>query len=166
MMTRACLFQIILILLISLIATTVHRGQVDDAPEIMLRDDSDGPDPDAGGNEVVQVGTVTVEQAYQYFLQGAQFIDARSEDKFIEGHVEGAWLLAYSAFASSGYPEVLEYLDPSLTTVIYCEGGECESSKLVARQLLLVEFTELKILTTGFPAWSEAGKPVKTGSAE
>jgi len=165
--------QILLILLVSLVAAAVHRQQVKMPPEIVLtsdasessRDIADSVSADDGGDDVIQIGTVTVDQAYTYFQEGAQFVDARNEEKYIEGHVEGAWLVPFAVFGS-GYPEVLDYLDPSQVTVIYCEGGDCDASKLVAKQLLLHEFIALKILTAGFPAWAEAGNPVETGIAE
>ena len=165
--------QILLILFVSLVAAAVHRQQVKTPPEIVLtsdasersRDITDSVSADDGGDDVIQIGTVSVEQAYAYFQEGAQFVDARNEEKYIEGHIEGAWLVPFAAFGS-GYPEVLDYLDPSQVTVIYCEGGDCDASKLVAKQLLLHEFISLKIFTAGFPAWVEAGNPVETGIAE
>jgi len=49
--------------------------------------------------------------------------------------------------------------------VIYCKGGDCDESLLVAQELKGMGFT-CHIFLDGYPAWSEAGYPTVKGPDE
>jgi rhodanese-related sulfurtransferase len=98
--------------------------------------------------------------------KSALILDARPSVFFEQGHVPGALSLAREDFA-------LDYgrLSPVLKAagdkpiIVYCSGGECHDSRLVANALLTLGFPNVSIFTGGWDAWSAAGLPTSTGSA-
>jgi len=98
--------------------------------------------------------------------KSALILDARPSVFFEQGHVPGALNLAREDFA-------LDYghLTPVLKAagdkpiIVYCSGGECHDSRLVANALLTLGFPNVSIFTGGWDAWSAAGLPASTGSA-
>jgi len=45
------------------------------------------------------------------------------------------------------------------TFVVYCEGGSCQSSLLVARRLHDEGFKDIRVMTGGWEEWKKAGLP-------
>ncbi|MFN7957499.1 MAG: rhodanese-like domain-containing protein [Holophagaceae bacterium] len=106
------------------------------------------------------------QEAWKAFQGGLPFLDARRSEDYTAGHVAGAWctpvweadlgdrLLAFKASRRPG-PE-----DP---IVIYCSGGDCRDSHLLAERLLSEGYFHLLIYRDGFPDWMAAGRPVEKG---
>lgn len=106
------------------------------------------------------------QEAWKAFQGGLPFLDARRSEDYAAGHVAGAWctpvweadlgdrLLAFKASRRPG-PE-----DP---IVIYCSGGDCRDSHLLAERLLNEGYFHLLIYRDGFPDWVAAGRPVEKG---
>jgi rhodanese-related sulfurtransferase len=96
----------------------------------------------------------------------ALILDARPSLFFEEGHVPGALNLSRQDFARD-----YRRLAPTLKTatdrpvVVYCSGGDCHDSRLVANALLTLGFSNVSIFTGGWEAWSAAGLPATTGAA-
>jgi len=93
------------------------------------------------------------------FSAVAAFIDARFAEQYAEGHITTARrLMAHEVTDGTGRP-VLDWLTDLQPDqiVIYCEGGECDASKNLARQLELLGFSreQLHVLEPGYPAWAE-----------
>jgi len=109
---------------------------------------------------------ITREEAWKAYQEGVPFLDARRSAEFAEGHVAKAWsapvweadlddrLLSFKAARRPG-PE-----DP---IVIYCSGGDCRDSHLLAAKLLNEGYFHLLIFRDGFPAWVTQGHPVEKG---
>jgi rhodanese-related sulfurtransferase len=109
---------------------------------------------------------ISPQEAWAAFQSGAAFLDARRSSEFTEGHVPGAWcapvweadledrLIAFKAARHPG-PE-----DP---IVIYCSGGDCKDSQLLAARLLNDGYFHLLIYRGGFPDWVAQGHPVQKG---
>ena len=179
------LLQAAVIVLVSMAAGALHRSLVRDLPTVEVlpeapeaaseRPPAGEAQPDASATDSVAaeetdevhdegtvIGMIDPARAFELFESGdAQFVDARNPPDFDEAHVPGAINLPFSAFGA-GYPEQLDFLGADLITVVYCEGGECESSKLVAQQLLMAfPELELKIIGEGYPGWVEAGHPTE-----
>lgn len=96
---------------------------------------------------------------------GAVFLDARRTAMFTEGHIPGA--RSFSAW-EDGLPEKVDQLsiftaDLKLPVVIYCSGGDCHDSHLVAQKLWLAGFRNLRIYTDGYPDWETRKLPVAQG---
>ena len=97
----------------------------------------------------------------------ALFVDARRSAVFAQGHIQGARNL--SAW-EDGLAEKVEQLalftpDLKLPVVVYCTGGDCHDSHLVAQKLWLAGFRNLLIYVDGFPDWERRALPVAKGEA-
>ena len=44
--------------------------------------------------------------------------------------------------------------------IVYCSGGDCHDSRLVANALLTLGFGNVSVFTGGWEAWSGAGLPI------
>lgn len=105
-------------------------------------------------------------QAWAAFSAGTPFLDARRSGEYALGHIQGAWcapvweadlddrLLTFKAARRPG-PE-----DP---IVLYCSGGDCRDSHLLAERLLAQGYGHLLIYREGYPAWVAQGRPIQRG---
>ena len=109
---------------------------------------------------------ITTEQArclYENDL--AIFIDARPSNDFERGHIAGSFSVPMGAF-ENGVPIAVDMLDDQRFIVIYCSGGNCEESHLVAEDLAFERpdlANMIHIYVDGYPAWEDAGMPVEDG---
>jgi rhodanese-related sulfurtransferase len=98
--------------------------------------------------------------------KNALILDARPAVFFARGHVPGALNLARDDFAAD-----YRRLAPTLKTaqnqrvIVYCSGGECHDSRLVANALLSLGFSDVSVYTGGWDEWSAAHLEQATGSA-
>jgi rhodanese-related sulfurtransferase len=92
-------------------------------------------------------------------------LDARPSTFFEQGHVPGALNLARDDFAHD-YRALAGVLKPAhgKPIIVYCSGGDCHDSRLVANALLSLGFSNVRVFTGGWDAWSAAGWPASTGS--
>lgn len=109
---------------------------------------------------------ISSQEAWEAFQASWPFLDARRTAEFTEGHIPGAWstpvweadlddrLISFKAARRPG-PE-----DP---IVIYCSGGDCRDSHLLASRLMREGYGHLLIFRDGFPAWVAQGRPVAKG---
>jgi rhodanese-related sulfurtransferase len=88
----------------------------------------------------------------------ALILDARAESFYRAGHVPGALNLSRQDFAHD-YARMRPTLERSkdLPVVVYCSGGECYDSRLVASALVSLGFTQVRIFTGGWTSWTQAG---------
>ncbi len=98
--------------------------------------------------------------------KSALILDARPSVFFEQGHVPGALNLARDDFAHD-YGRLSPVLKAAgdRPIIVYCSGGECHDSRLVANALLTLGFGNVSIFTGGWDAWSAAGLPASKGSA-
>lgn len=92
-------------------------------------------------------------------------IDARDEEKFGAGHIPHAWLLDH--FHKDRYlAELQPMLDVAEKIMVYCNGGHCDDSELVAADLLELGIDPMRmfIYAGGMSQWRDKGMPVETGS--
>ena len=116
--------------------------------------------PDTLGNEI---GT---SDAHQLWLTGAvAFIDARPQKDYLAGHIPYAYLIPAETVADGRLGDMMDLggVDPSMRVVVYCEGGTCDASHLVALTLQDMGFTKIHIDVDGFPGWQAAVHEVETG---
>lgn len=101
------------------------------------------------------------------WLHGALVLDARRTDVYAEGHIAGAKSLPVWEDGLAGKIAALlqDKADPVLPTVVYCAGGDCEDSRLLAQKLWLAGFRNLRVYGGGFPEWAGQGWPVTKGTA-
>jgi rhodanese-related sulfurtransferase len=98
---------------------------------------------------------------------GAVFIDARRTALWAEGHIRGAKVISVW---EDGLAEKVEQLsmfskDLKLPVVVYCSGGDCQDSHLLAQKLWVAGFRNLRIYTGGYPDWEARRGPVTKGDA-
>ncbi len=98
--------------------------------------------------------------------KSATILDARPSVFFQQGHVPGALNLARDNFAQD-YRRLSAILKAAgdKPIIVYCSGGECHDSRLVANALLTLGYGNVSVFTGGWEDWSSAGLPVSTGNA-
>ena len=97
--------------------------------------------------------------------KSALILDARPSVFFGQGHVPGALNLARDDFAHD-YRRLAGVLQAAhdKPIIVYCSGGDCHDSRLVANALLSLGFSQVSVFTGGWDAWSAAGLPASIGS--
>lgn len=90
------------------------------------------------------------------------FLDARLPADFKAGHVRGAINFPYEEFEEH-VPKVLPKLPKDEEIIAYCDGTECESSLLLARELKERGYNHIKVFFGGWAEWQKAGLPAKVG---
>lgn len=106
------------------------------------------------------------EEAWALFQARAPFLDARRSDEFKRGHVAGAWNI--SVWESSPDARITEFEAAaapasSAPLVLYCSGGDCEDSHLLASRLAALGYRNLLIYRAGYPDWEKRGYPITRG---
>jgi rhodanese-related sulfurtransferase len=97
--------------------------------------------------------------------KSALILDARPSVFFEQGHVPRALNLARDAFARD-YRQLAPVLKPATDKpiIVYCAGGDCHDSRLVANALMSLGFSNVRVFTGGWEEWSKARLPVSTGN--
>lgn len=108
---------------------------------------------------------ITGDDAHWLQLHGALILDARRTAVFTEGHLPGAKSLSVWEDGLTAKIAALKG-DPTLPTVVYCAGGECEDSHLLAQKLWLAGYRNLRVYIGGYPDWVANGWPVTRGTAK
>lgn len=107
------------------------------------------------------------EPALEAFRRKLPFLDARRSADFEAGHVPGAWSVPiWEAVAAARITEFEARANPSPQSpiVIYCAGGDCEDSRLLAKKLVGLGYRNLLIYRDGFPDWVKQGRPQERGA--
>jgi rhodanese-related sulfurtransferase len=111
------------------------------------------PHPDRASVEI------TTEDAEALFRQERLFLDARRTSAYTDGHIPGArsFPVWESDIADRVKAFFEEGLDQNAPIVIYCSGGDCEDSHMLAEKLYMVGFNNLLVYKDGFPGWQKRG---------
>ncbi|HMM36252.1 MAG TPA: rhodanese-like domain-containing protein, partial [Thermoanaerobaculia bacterium] len=109
---------------------------------------------------------ITGDAAAWLYARGALFLDARRSKDFAEGHVAGA--RSFPIWEAAVVKERVEALvaegrDQTLPVVLYCTGGDCEDSHMLAQTLFGAGFENLLVYRDGFPDWKARGGAVAAG---
>lgn len=99
--------------------------------------------------------------------RGALFLDARRSEAFEQGHIADARSIPFweEDLAEKVAQVFASCSDPALPVVVYCSGGDCRDSHLLAEKLWLAGFRTLLTYQSGFPDWKARGWPVRHGGA-
>jgi rhodanese-related sulfurtransferase len=99
--------------------------------------------------------------------KSALILDARPSSFFEQGHVPGALNLARDDFAHD-YRRLDNVLKAAQDKpiIVYCGGGDCHDSRLVANALLTLGFGDVSVFTGGWELWSASDLPVSTGGGQ
>ncbi|MCW5764798.1 MAG: rhodanese-like domain-containing protein [Phycisphaeraceae bacterium] len=111
-------------------------------------------------------GFVTLEQARSLHQSGtASFIDARNPDEYASGSIPGAINMPPDAFLGGKIPDALFAISRDLPIVVYCGGGDCDASILVALKIRELGWKTAVVFEQGITGWKAAGLPVTGGGA-
>lgn len=183
-------FQLLILLVAIVLAASIHYQIIGEAPEVVItraetdqRTVSEQPAPAPANlenarttpavkdeeseitpspSQTQEIVLVSINHARELYDQGeVQFVDARSSGEYAKGHIAGALNLPFSEF-SRGAPDAIDLLIPEFPVVVYCEGGDCDSAKLVAKHLSYYGFSDLYIIEDGYPGWLDRNLPIET----
>jgi len=112
---------------------------------------------------------VSGEEAAALHKAGALFLDARRTSVYEAGHIPGArsysvWESDIDEKVNALFEERSDPADQNKPIVIYCSGGACEDSHMLAQKLWGIQFNNLYVYKDGFPDWQQRGNAVKTGN--
>jgi rhodanese-related sulfurtransferase len=95
-----------------------------------------------------------------------RFLDARRTSVYRQGHIAGARLFpVWEADIDDRVKALaLEGLDTNAPIVVYCSGGDCEDSHMLATKLHMVGFDNVLVYKDGFPDWQKRGLAQATGN--
>ncbi len=99
------------------------------------------------------------EAKIKYDSGSAVFIDAREKAEFDESHIAGS--INIPAGDPLPAPAGLPYLKQPKEIVIYCDGGSCGASAILAGKILGLTRTHIYIIERGLPDWKARGFPVQ-----
>jgi rhodanese-related sulfurtransferase len=100
---------------------------------------------------------------------GVLFLDARRTSVYEEGHIAGArsfsvWESDIDDKVNKLFNERGSEADQAKPIVVYCSGGECEDSHMLAQKLWGIQFNNVYVYKDGFPDWQKHGAAVHIGS--
>lgn len=121
--------------------------------------------------EYAGVRFITLAETQDLFaqkMQGAEgilFLDSRSRSDFAAGHIPGALAVPLDDIQRSGKteaglerPGTLDF-PGAQTLIIYCEGGDCQTSLALAKIIHDKGYKDIRIFSGGWTEWSAAGLP-------
>ena len=104
---------------------------------------------------------ISLSEAAKLFTeQAAVFIDARSDEDFRKGHIQGAKSLPWQD-VDQRFIEIAENISPDATIITYCDGETCELSHDLALFLIDMGFKDVRVLVNGWSVWQETNLPVE-----
>lgn len=100
--------------------------------------------------------------------KGVLFLDARRTSVFEEGHIAGSrsfsvWESDVDDKVNGLFGERSSPEQQNLPIVVYCSGGACEDSHMLAQKLWGIQFNNVYVYTDGFPDWQKRGGAIRTG---
>ena len=97
-------------------------------------------------SEEIQFSTITLDQLQDFLAnESATIIDARGEESYNNGHIDGAVL-----FANYTLPE-----DKSAVLVFYCGGPKCSAAPRAARKVMQEGYSNVMVFHGGWLEWNE-----------
>ncbi len=110
---------------------------------------------------VIQIGLA---EAEDLFAEGkGLFVDARPSEEFRAGHISGALSLPFATAGEAALGALISAIGPERSLVVYCSGGDCQSSLGLARLLAGRGLKEVRVFPGGWTEWTAAGLPGETG---
>jgi len=105
--------------------------------------------------------SVSIEQVYEeiFLNKSGVFMDARHSEEFQEAHIQGAINIPYDEVWEN--IERLDDIALDELIIVYCDGTECEASKLLTQELLALGYTRVFLFDGGWMEWIDAGHPVE-----
>jgi rhodanese-related sulfurtransferase len=111
--------------------------------------------------EYAGIRFITLAETEDLFAQRTQgsvgllFIDSRTGGEFAAGHIPGALSIPLEAAREAG---TLAF-PGAQTVVVYCEGGDCQTSIALAKIIHDLGHQDIRIFSGGWTEWTAAGLP-------
>ena len=105
--------------------------------------------------------------AWTAYQSKIPFLDARRTEQYQDGHVPGAWSVpVWESELPARITEFEARTNPGFQDpiAVYCDGGDCEDSRLLAGKLVALGYRNLLVYRGGFPDWRDHGRPVQKGT--
>jgi rhodanese-related sulfurtransferase len=104
---------------------------------------------------------ISLSEAAKLFTEeAAVFIDARSDEDFREGHIQGAKSLPWQD-VDQRFIEIAEDISPDVTIITYCDGETCKLSHDLALFLIDMGFKDVRVLVNGWSVWQETNLSIE-----
>lgn len=94
----------------------------------------------------------------KFLTDAAVFIDARTPERYQEGHIQGARSLPIAEFDQLADKVLLDFPDDTLI-VTYCDGEDCALSAELALKLKELGFDNVRVLHNGWSVWKSHQLP-------
>ncbi len=112
--------------------------------------------------EFPEIRFITLAEAEDLFAQrDAVFVDSRSRKEYAAGHIPGAVNIPLEENKTELPDGALPY-PPGQVLVVYCEGGDCQTSLALAKLIHDRGFLDIRIFAGGWTEWKAAGLPEET----
>ena len=109
---------------------------------------------------------ITGDEAVALHRKGIPFLDARRSAVYAEGHIAGA--RSFPIWESTVDEQIKklfeEGYDVNAPLVVYCSGGDCEDSHMLAERLHRFGFNDALVYADGFPDWEKRQLSVEKGA--
>lgn len=103
---------------------------------------------------------IPLDKAIEKYKRGETlFIDARSYEDYIAGHIKGALNLPDHQF-DEWIDDFLSRTDTDIEIITYCDGEDCFLGHDVAEKLYQSGFERVSCLVNGWTEWQESASPV------
>jgi len=103
---------------------------------------------------------ITRGEAEDLLLGGrAVAVDSRTPEEYAAGHVPGA-LNVPLASSDRALADLVARFPLGQCIVVYCEGGDCQTSTALARFIHDRGFRDIRVYQGGWLDWTSAGLPV------
>jgi len=134
------------------------------AAAVLVKTDQFPPHPD---KPYIEIGYDAVKQLH---AKDALFLDARRTSVYEQGHIPAArpfsvWESDIDEKVNKLFEERGDPRQQAEPIVVYCSGGDCEDSHMLAQKLWGIQYNNVYVYKDGFPDWQKRGGAVHTGAA-
>ncbi len=112
---------------------------------------------------------VAYDEAAALQSHGALVLDARRTSVYEQGHIAGSrpfsiWESDIDDKVNKLYEERSDPRDQLKPILVYCSGGDCEDSHMLAQKLWGIQFNNVYVYKDGFPDWVKRGGASRAGA--
>lgn len=111
-----------------------------------------------------EIGFIDLVEAKKLFDEELViFLDARSNEEYLSGHISDALSTPILAVVKRDLDMSQLLPGGRKILVTYCSGGLCDTSVELAKELVDIGYKNIFVLEDGYPGWEAAGYPVEEG---
>jgi rhodanese-related sulfurtransferase len=138
-------------------------------PRPPLPGEDDRPPDDAPEHGLQVAGFEDMVEYADLLFESDGFVvilDARTDEAYQEGHISGA--LQVNHYQKDKYlPDIMPMLEEAGVIVVYCNGGDCEDSILLATSLIqqfAINYDNVYVYEGGIKEWQEREQELTVGN--